>query len=382
MLPTPKAESREALTPISSGVRSARTGRIEGLPRGVIAPMNVGRLMGSLLSMLVFLAAACGEATSSYGAVPAPSPVAAAAAPTATVAPAVAPTPTPTPEPTPVPAPSPTPEPTPAPAPAAFPYAVLDSNGKEVVFEEAPQRIVAYDGAAVETLFAIGEGRRVVATHSFVTHPPETADIPKVGDAFNMNVEAIVELEPDLVFVFFPTFLDGLERAGLKVLYLESLSDDFRMTSDLIRMWGRITDARERAEAVAGGFEARVAAVEARIADRSQGPSVFQDVGGFWTPGPDTLVGEVFTLLKLSNIAHDISGYAQISPELVVERDPDIIITSDPDSVTGNPAFADLSAVKRDRVVTLGSDALSMAGPRFVDGIEELARLAYPDLFD
>ena len=348
----------------------------------VLASYTQRFLFGTLLAVVALLAAACSDSTPPDAAVAAPSPVAPAAVPAAPDAPTILPAPTPVPKPTAEPTTTPTPEPTAVPTPGPFPFTVLDSNGRDVIFEGPPERIVAYDGAAVETLFAIGEGHRVVATHSFVVYPPETAEIPKVGGAFSMNIEAIVDLKPDLLFVFFDGFLEDLEKAGLKVLYLKSLSNDFRTTADLIRMWGRIAAAPEEAENVAGDFETRVAAVEERLVGLDRGPSIFQDVGGFWTPGPDTLMGEVFDLLKLSNIAHDISGYAQISPELIVERDPDIVITADPESMNGNQAFVEVSAVKADRVVMLGSDALSLAGPRFVDGIEELAKLAYPELFE
>ncbi|MCH8205510.1 MAG: ABC transporter substrate-binding protein [Chloroflexi bacterium] len=302
------------------------------------------------------------------------------APPTQTPRPVTSPTPEP-PSPTQTPRPVPSPTPEPSPTPALFPFVVVDSNGNEVVFEEPPERIVAFDSAAVEILFDIGEGDRVVATHSFVSYPPEVADIPKVGDAFNMNVEAIVAVEPDLVFVFFDRFVEDLEKAGLKVFYLETLSDDFKKTADNIRMWGRITGNVSGAAASAERFESRVARIEQTIESVDGGLRVFQDVGGFWSPGPDTLVGGVFDLLKLENIAHDISGYAQISPEAIVARDPQIVITPDPESFAGNEAFKDVSAVREGRVFSLPSDTLSVAGPRFVQGIEELARLAYPELF-
>ena len=275
----------------------------------------------------------------------------------------------------------PTAAPISTPTPSAFPVTVIDNNGLEVKFERPPERIVAFDAAAVEILFAIGEGSRIVATHSFVSYPPETADIPKVGDAFNMNIEATVALGPDLVFIFAPTFLEQLENTGLKVLYIQTLEDNFIKTADNIRMWGHITGNRSAAESVALEFEARVESISETLATYESGPSVFQDVGGFWTPGPDTLVGEVFSLLKLQNIAHDVSGYVQLSPEVIVERNPEIVIASDPQAYLDNPAFEGLLAVKNNRLIELQADLLSVAGPRFVDGIEELARLVYPDLF-
>ena len=343
------------------------------------------RIIAIGVALLLTLALACAQDTE-----PTPAPT---AAPTATQAiPTAAPTaapapPTPTPTvaptavPTPTPAPTATPQPTPTPTPAAFPFSVTDSDGNEVVFDAPPERIVAFSSAVVEILFAIGEGDRVVATHDFASYPPEVADVERVGDAFNMNIEAIVALEPDLVSVFYPRFNEDLARANLKTLYLETLDHGFLQVADTIRLWGRVTGNSDGAERTAAEFERRVADLEATLEPEEGGLRVFQDVGGFWTPGDDTLLGEVFQLLKLSNIAHDVDGYAQLNPEVIVERDPDIIITTDPASILDNPAFAEVSAVTSGRVFSPESDALSVAGPRFVEGIEELARQVYPDLF-
>ncbi|MDA1188669.1 MAG: ABC transporter substrate-binding protein [Chloroflexi bacterium] len=270
-------------------------------------------------------------------------------------------------------------------AASLFPVSVTDSNGNTVVFEKAPERIVAIDSAVLEILFAMGEGHRVVATHDFVVYPPEAADIERVGGAFSLNIEKVVELEPDLVFTFFTGPIEALENAGLKVLYIESLSNDFTKVADNIRLWGRIVGNPTAAEAVAAEFNQRVAGLNEKMEAIDAGPSIFWDVGGFWTSGPDTLVGEVFTLLKLNNVASDIEGYAQLSPEQIVEREPEVILALDASAFLGNPAFDDVAAVRNGRIVSLpfepGDDPLSVASPRFVDGIEALARLVYPELF-
>lgn len=304
-------------------------------------------------------------------------PVAAVAAPAAAPIPigglwVTLPTPTPT---FPAAAPSPTP------IPAVFPYSVTDANGEEVTFEKPAERIVAFSSAAVETLFAIGEGERVIATHSYVAYPPETESITRVGDAFNMDIEAIVALEPDLVYIFFGKFEEDLERAGLKTLHIPTLSDDFQQIADRIRMWGGVVGNPDAAERAALDFERRVREVEDVMRPIADGPLVFQNSGGYWTPGRGTLMQEVFDLLKLENAAADIEGYAQLSPEVIVEKNPTIIITSDPDEFYGDPAFANVRAVRNRAVISLPSDSLSIAGPRFMEGVEELARLVYPGLF-
>ncbi len=269
----------------------------------------------------------------------------------------------------------------PTPSPVQFPLTIADSNGNEVTFDAPPERIVAYDSAIVEILFAIGEGHRVVGTHDFVSYPPEADDVARLGGAFDINIEAIVALKPDLVFLFFDRFQPDIERAGVKVLYIQTLNNDFTKVADQIRLWGQITDSPAEAEAVAREFERRVETIVSMVDRQGPGASIFQDIGGFWTPGGDTLVGEVFELLRLRNIADDISGYAQLSPEVIVEKDPHVILTTDRNAFLDNPAFANVAAVRNGQVFVLNSTLLSVAGPRFVDGIEELAQVVYPALF-
>ena len=316
---------------------------------------------------------------------PAPTPTNTPAPPTTTPTPPPEPTGTPQPTATATVPPEPTATPTPEPTTAAagnFPVTVQSSDGREIVFERPPERIIAFDSAVVEILFAIGERDRVAGTHDFVSYPPETESIERVGDAFNMNIEAVVALEPDLVYVFFDRFVEDLERAGLKVLYVETLAQDFTKVADNVRLWGQIIGNPDAAEAVARDFEVRVEAIRAAMEQVEAGPTIFQDVGGFWTPGAGTLVQEVFDLLKLENIAAEIEGYAQLSPEVIVEKDPAVIISGSPESFSDDPAFENVRAVKDGAIYSLGSDALSIAGPRFVEGIEEIFRLVYPDLFE
>ena len=333
-------------------------------PEGVIVVNRSRRIYVALFLAvsLALVAVGCGDAE------PTPLPA--------------TPTPLPTATPLPVATPTPTPRPTPAPTPALFPFTVTDSNGDQVTFDKPPERIVAYDSAVVEILFAIGEGHRVVGTHDFVSYPPEAADVVRLGGAFNVNLEATVGLEPDLVFIFSDGFLADFERAGLKVFYQKTLNDDFTRIADNMRMWGRITGATAEAEDLAADFEERVENITSTLAELPAGLPVFQDEGDLWTPGSDTLIGEVFELLKLQNIAHDVEGYAQMSPEVIVERNPGLIIASYGDTISDRPGFEGIDAVKNGRVYVPQSDALSVPGTRYIEGIEALARYVYPDLFE
>ena len=253
-----------------------------------------------------------------------------------------------------------------------FPYSILDSDGNEVVFDGPPERIIAIDSSAVEILFSLGQEHRLVGTHDFVSYPPEVAEIPRIGDAFNLNLESIVDLDPDLVFVFSKGFLPDLSRAGLKVLYLDSLNTSFRDIPQNIRMWGHITGNTKRAEIEASKIEIRISQIQEIVSTRTVGPSIFLDDGDFWTPGPDTMIGEALDFLNLQNIAYDISGYEQLSPEIIVDRDPQIIVAMTGNTISDIPSFKNISAVKNGKIFVPKSDSLAIAGPRFIDAIEEL----------
>ena len=114
----------------------------------------------------------------------------------------------------------------------------------------------------------------------------------------------------------------------------------------------------------------------------SDGPTVFYDTGSLWTPGHDTLIGQTLDLLKLHNIAKDISGYKQYSKELIIQKNPQIIITPSPEYFANSSEFKNLTAVKNKRIITINQELLSVAGPRFIDGIEELGVAIYSPIFN
>ena len=263
-----------------------------------------------------------------------------------------------------------------------YPIAIMSSDNEIVTFASPPKRIITFDSSSVEILFDIGESEKVVATHAFATHPKPVAYIPKVGDAFNLDLEAIIALEPDLVFVFYESNVEPLRNIGLKVLYIETLDHDFEKTTELMEMWGRITNNMPGAAKSIKTFNENIESIRQKVDSVTEGPRIFQDVGGLWTPGKNTLVNEVFNLLKTDNIAKEIDGYAQISPEIVVEKNPEIILTPNPQVFLDNQAYKNISAVKNRKVYSLKSNSLSVPGPRFPNGIREIAALIYPERFE
>ena len=264
----------------------------------------------------------------------------------------------------------------------SYPLIVTGTNNKNITFENTPNKIIAFDSAAVEIIYALGEEDKIIGTHSYVNYPQNTKDIAKVGDAFNINIESVINLEPDLFYIFFEQYVRQLEKNKIKVLYQQSLNDNFEAIPARILMWGQILNKNQKALDSANLFQERLNNIKIFFQNYSNGPTVFYDTGSLWTPGNNTLVGQTLNLLKLQNIANDISGYKQYSKELIIQKDPQIIITSSPDYFYNSTEFKNLTAVKNKRIITTNQELLSIAGPRFINGIEELGTAIYSPIFN
>jgi iron complex transport system substrate-binding protein len=274
-----------------------------------------------------------------------------------------------------------------APSPAAFPVTVTDSNGKQLVFQSPPERIVALAPSFVEILFAVGAGDAVVAVDENSDFPPEAAARTKLS-GFEPSVEAIAALEPDLVVIFFdPGGLEqALEGLGIPVLVLAS-PQSVEGVFDQIDLLGRATGHLEEAEALVADMGDRIEAVTAKLADVEGGPRVFHEIGPeLYTASDQDFVGDLYTLLKAQNIAAGASPFPQLTEEAVIAADPEVIILADepaisPEEVKARPGWENVSAVRNDRVFVVDPDLVSHQGPRLTDGLEELARLLYPERF-
>ncbi|MBA2379935.1 MAG: ABC transporter substrate-binding protein, partial [Blastocatellia bacterium] len=99
---------------------------------------------------------------------------------------------------------------------------VTDGLGREVGLPAEVRRAVSLAPSITEIVFAAGAGDRLVGVTSFCDHPAEIVDIAKVGDTQSPNVEAIVALEPDVVFVStasqLQAFTDVLEGRNIAVV--------------------------------------------------------------------------------------------------------------------------------------------------------------------
>jgi len=294
--------------------------------------------------------------------------------------------------------PTPTELPTPELATPTPPLSLMDGLGRTVVLPAGPaQRVVSLAPSNTEVLFAVGAGAQVVGRDEFTNYPEEATSLPTVGGSMgNYNAEAIVALKPDLVLaaeINPPELVQSLADLGLTVFYLANPTDMPTMYANLLtvaELTGHVAEAQE----LVASLTARVEAVQAKVAPLSYAPVVFYELDATdpnapYTTGPGTFMDLLINLAGGINAASNTgTPWAQLSVEELLVQNPQVILLGDAaygisvESVKARPGWDVLDAVKNDQVYPFNDDLASRPGPRLVDGLEELARLLHPEVFE
>lgn len=293
------------------------------------------------------------------------------------------------------------PEATEAPAlteePDPWPQEFTDGLGRSITLDAPATQIVTLGASVLESLFAIGAGDQVSGREEFSTFPEEALEIPSVGSLWGeLPSEAIVALEPDLVIaaeIISPEQVAALEELGLLVFW-QANPIDFEGLYVNIRELADLSDHRDEAEELIQAMSQRVAGVIAVVGTVSENPTVFYELDATdpenpYTVGTGNFIDTLINMAGGVNIGAVLEGeYAMISSEELIVQNPDIILLSDaaygitPESVAARPGWDAIAAVVNGQVLPFDPFLVSVPGPRLVDGLEEMARLFHPDLFD
>jgi cobalamin transport system substrate-binding protein len=270
----------------------------------------------------------------------------------------------------------------------AEPIVVRDAFDRSVELREAPRRIVTIFASNTELVAALGLTDRIVGIEAYTRYPPDVLGKPLVGGRLGFSVDAVVAQRPDLV-ILTPArqaahqLLDPMQRLGIPAIVL--LQRSVAEIIGNVRLLGRATGVPERAEALAGELEQRLARVRARVGTLAA-PRVIMITGRLGNglllvARAGTYTGDAMVLAG-GRFAHAGNVIAQISPEAILAADPDVLLYAGTEAELADlirrPGWQDMRAVKDKRAHTVRRAELLIPGPRTIDGIERLAALLHP----
>ena len=154
-------------------------------------------------------------------------------------------------------------------------------------------------------------------------------------------------------------------------------------------MLGLITGHLEEAEALIAEMRSRIEAVQAKVKDipKEERPLVYYELyKPLKTVGAGTFTGELIFMAGGINIAaSEPVRYPLLSEEYVIASDPDVIVVvsggATPEEIMARPGWGAITAVKDGRVYTIDRHIVT-ASPRLVEGLEQLCRWFYPELWE
>lgn len=272
-----------------------------------------------------------------------------------------------------------------------YPVTVTDDVGKEVTLTEYPDKIISLAPGNTEILFTLDLDEELVGVDNFSNYPKEAESIEKIGDAFDLNMEKIIELEPDLILT-----LKGMEEAvkefenfGIAVYTLDA--NKIENVLEDIEEIGQLTNRVEKAEELTSEMQEKIDEIKTLVADVSdeEKPKVFYMVWNepIMSAGKGTFINNLIEQVNGINIVayDDLEGWLVYSLEKLIEHNPDVIIAPKslaPTSgtITADERFSSIKAVLENRVVVVDDDPVSRIGPRIVEGFKQIAQALYPDI--
>jgi iron complex transport system substrate-binding protein len=261
---------------------------------------------------------------------------------------------------------------------------------------ERPERVVSIAPNVTETVFALGQGDRLVGVTPYCDYPPETAHLPKVGGHIDPDFERIIALRPDLIMVQgnhekVAAFAEqnGIPLAHVQMNTLTGIYEGISTIGSALRV-------RPKAEALRARVGQQIEDVRRAVAGRPR-PTVLiitgreaHDLSKLNTTGGTSFVSELVKTAGGQNIYEDeTERYFEASKETVVVQAPEVIIEfhageilSERDRqefVSDWQQLPSLPAVKNGRIYLVTESYALRPGPRVPLVARQLARLLHPN---
>lgn len=267
--------------------------------------------------------------------------------------------------------------------PACRALEVTGSDGRTVTVDAPVERIITLAPHLTELVFAAGAGDKLVGVGRYSDYPKAAQSIPRVGDAYRIDLERVVALEPDLILAWEsgnpPAAIESMRELGLTVLVTETQS--VAGIARLLRRIGRLAGTEAVANAAADAFLEGFAELRRRYSDRPP-VRVFYQVSAqpLFTLGGSHFVSEVIEICGGVNVFAGLGTLApRVSEEAVIARDPQVIVAGvspEQDNALARwRRWENMAAVAFDNLYTLPADLMHRATPRLLKGARRLCHV-------
>ncbi len=253
-----------------------------------------------------------------------------------------------------------------------------------------PQRIVCLTEEPTETLYALGEQRRIVGISGFTVRPAiARREKPKVSAFTTAKIGEILKLRPDFVVGFSDIqaeIASALIGHGVEVWISNHRSVEGIL--DYVRRLGALVGVADKAHAYADVLQRGLDDIRSQAARLPRRPRVYFEE---WD---EPLISGIQWVAELVRIAGGDDVFPEraaeplakqrilADPDEVIRREPDIIFGSwcgkkfRPEKVAGRGGWDAIPAVRDNELHEIKSPIILQPGPAaLTDGVSEIARV-------
>jgi iron complex transport system substrate-binding protein len=265
-------------------------------------------------------------------------------------------------------------------------------NPKKEV-QKAPEEsvsIVSIGGAITETLFALGVGESVKAIDITSTYPERTQSIAQLGHLSAISIENVLSFNPTLILAtqdqnsgidLFSQLKES--NAPLQTINAPLSVEDAKV---LISNVGEAINKKEEAAILVAGIDSDLTQLSEFLSHQLQSPKVLfiysRGSNMLMVGGKNTGADVMIKLAGGINVAESIDGFKPLSPEALIQYNPDVILLFDSgleslnglDGVLKMPGVMETNAGKNNKIVAMDGHYLMGFGPRVGKAAIELAQ--------
>ena len=257
--------------------------------------------------------------------------------------------------------------------------------------------------STTEMIYGLGLFDKVVGLVTYSGYDPsiqnaiKNQNITTVGTFNKVNVELVTGLQPDIIIAsgaYQQSLAETFASRG-KTMVILNPAKFSEILAD-IKLLGKITGTDATASALVNSMQSRVDAVISKTNNLAK-PSVYVeyyvDKSGYSSYGANSYINELISMAGGVNVFAGFNGqYITTSTEEILKANPSIIVISDgvmskmagitPDSIKIREGWSSISALQNNRIFKVDESLLTIWGPRIVDGLEALAKVIHPEVFN
>ena len=259
-------------------------------------------------------------------------------------------------------------------------------------------RIISIGPSNTEILVALGFGEKIIAADTFSEGIEGIASGISIYSMMSLDLEHIINQEPDIVFVTGLTFVDGDEEPlrmvsamGIPVIYIHTSNSIADVIGDIRRI-AEVMGAEAEGALIVSAMEReinRISQIAATI-PQSERRTVYFEISPapfMYSFGRGTYLNEMIELTGGENIFYNRESWMAVPDEILLAANPDVIISSvdfveDPvTEILGRPGWSSITAVQNRSVYTVNANHSNRPSQNIILALGEIAKAIYPEYY-